>query len=126
MRRQNSPFLFSVALALVLFAPHVLLAQYAISTVAGGGPNNLTALNASIGYPGGVASDGAGNTYIADSQSVISSKSTLQTTSPSWPAMAFTATQATADQQPAQRSTVLKAFSWMLRETYSSRTPRTR
>ncbi len=69
MRRQNSPFLFSVALALVLFAPHALLAQYAISTVAGGGPNNLTALNASIGYPGGVARDAAGNTYIADSHS---------------------------------------------------------
>ncbi|MGA7398686.1 MAG: hypothetical protein WBW38_01605 [Candidatus Sulfotelmatobacter sp.] len=69
MRRQNSPFLFSVALALVLFAPHALLAQYAISTVAGSGPNNLTALNASIGYPGGVALDAAGNAYIADSHS---------------------------------------------------------
>jgi len=69
MRRQNSPFLFSVALALVLFAPRVSLAQYAISTVAGGGPNNLTALNASIGYPGGVALDAAGNVYIADSHS---------------------------------------------------------
>ena len=69
MRRQNSPFLFSVALALVLFAPHALLAQYAISTFAGGGPNNLTALNASIGYPGGVALDAAGNVYIADSHS---------------------------------------------------------
>jgi sugar lactone lactonase YvrE len=69
MRRQNSPFVFPVALALVLFAPHALLAQYAISTVAGGGPNNLTALSASIGYPGGVALDAAGNTYIADSHS---------------------------------------------------------
>lgn len=69
MRFQNSPYLFSVALALVLFAPHALLAQYAISTVAGGGPNSLTALNASIGYPGGVALDAAGNVYIADSQS---------------------------------------------------------
>src|SRR5208283_2314347 len=67
MRRQNSPFLFSVALALVLFAPRVSLAQYAISTVAGGGPNNLTALNSSIGYPGSIAFDSVGNTYIADS-----------------------------------------------------------
>jgi sugar lactone lactonase YvrE len=69
MRRQNSPSLVFVALALVLFAPPALLAQYAISTVAGGGPNNLTALKASIGNPGGVALDAAGNIYIADSQS---------------------------------------------------------
>jgi protein gp37 len=58
-----------VAFVLVLFTPQVLLAQYAISTVAGGGPNNLTALSASIGYPGSIAFDTAGNAYIADSYS---------------------------------------------------------
>jgi sugar lactone lactonase YvrE len=61
--------LASVTLALVLFAPQALLAQYAISTVAGGGPNNLAAHSASIGYPGSIAFDAAGNTYIADSYS---------------------------------------------------------
>ena len=50
-------------------APRFSLAQYAISTVAGGGPNNLAALSASIGYPGSIARDAAGNTYIADSYS---------------------------------------------------------
>ncbi len=58
-----------VALALLLIVPKVSLAQYAISTIAGGGPNNLTALKASIGYPGSIARDSAGNTYIADSYS---------------------------------------------------------
>ncbi len=67
MRSPKLPALVSVAFALVLFAPQVLLAQYAISTVAGGGPNNLTALNSSIGYPGSIAFDSVGNTYIADS-----------------------------------------------------------
>jgi len=69
MRRRNSPTVFFLALALVLFAPHALLAQYSISTVAGGGPNHLIALNTSIGYPGGIALDSAGNAYIADSHS---------------------------------------------------------
>src|SRR5271166_1366997 len=64
----SRPIIF-IALALSLFAPHRLLAQYDISTVAGGGPNSLTALNASIGYPDSIAFDGAGNTYIADSYS---------------------------------------------------------
>ena len=58
-----------VFFALVLFAPHTLLAQYNISTVAGGGPKNLAALSASIGYPGNVALDEAGNAYISDSYS---------------------------------------------------------
>ena len=69
MRSAKLPTLVSVALVLVLFAPPALLAQYAISTVAGGGPNNLTALSASIGYPGSIAFDSAGNAYIADSNS---------------------------------------------------------
>jgi hypothetical protein len=69
MRSPKLLALASLALMLVLFMPRVLLAQYAISTVAGGGPNNLTALNASIGYPGSIAFDSVGNTYIADSYS---------------------------------------------------------
>jgi len=69
MRSPKSPALLAAALLFVLFAPHVLLGQYNISTVAGGGPNNLAALNASIGYPGSVALDAAGNAYIADSYS---------------------------------------------------------
>jgi hypothetical protein len=71
VRLRNLPALASVLVAfvLVLFTPQVLLAQYAISTVAGGGPNKLTALSASIGYPGSIAFDTAGNAYIADSYS---------------------------------------------------------
>ncbi|HTZ45974.1 MAG TPA: hypothetical protein VMH20_00175 [Verrucomicrobiae bacterium] len=41
-------------------------AQYAINTVAGGGPNNLAALSSSIGYPAGIARDASENTYVAD------------------------------------------------------------
>jgi len=69
MHSPKLPTLVCVALALILFAPQLLLAQYAISTVAGGGPNNLAALNASIGYPGSVVRDTAGDIYIADSYS---------------------------------------------------------
>lgn len=52
--------------ALLLAAPAALKAQYAINGVAGGGPNGLPALSSSIGFPGGVARDGSGNTYIVD------------------------------------------------------------
>jgi trimeric autotransporter adhesin len=69
MRSRNLLSPVCAALALVLLVPHALLAQYAISTAAGGGPNNLTALKASIGYPGSITFDAAGNTYIADSYS---------------------------------------------------------
>ena len=40
-----------------------------ISTIAGGGPNNLAATSASIGFPWSVAVDGSGNTYISDTYS---------------------------------------------------------
>jgi trimeric autotransporter adhesin len=69
MRSHTLPRVSFLALALVLLAPQASLAQYAISTVAGGGPNNLAALTASIGYPGSVAFDGVGNAYIAASYS---------------------------------------------------------
>jgi hypothetical protein len=61
--------LVSLTLGLLLLTPPTVLAQYAISTVAGGGPNNLAARQASIGFPGGIARDSAGNTYVADSYS---------------------------------------------------------
>ncbi len=67
MHSPKLPALVFAAFALVLFAPQFLRAQYVISTVAGGGPNNLPELNSSIGYPGSIAFDSAGNTYIADS-----------------------------------------------------------
>ncbi|MGA7646156.1 MAG: hypothetical protein WBW01_06570, partial [Terriglobales bacterium] len=51
----------------VLCAPQFSLGQYSISSIAGGGPNNLPALSASIGFPEGIAFDSAGNAYIANS-----------------------------------------------------------
>ena len=69
MRFDNVFAVSSLALAVVLFVPQASVAQYDISTVAGGGPNSLTALKASIGYPDSIALDSAGNTYIADSYS---------------------------------------------------------
>ena len=38
---------------------------YLINTVAGGGPNQVPALSASIGLPSGIARDAAGNIYMA-------------------------------------------------------------
>jgi trimeric autotransporter adhesin len=58
-----------VLLAAALCAPQHALGQYSISTVAGGGPNNLPALQSSIGFAVGVAQDTAGNLYISDSYS---------------------------------------------------------
>lgn len=56
-----------VVVVTTLLAPEVTLAQYSINSIAGGGPNNLPALQASIGYPESIAMDAAGNTYIAES-----------------------------------------------------------
>jgi len=58
----------SICLALVV-APQFSYGQFSITSIAGGGPNNLAALKASIGYAGSVVRDAAGNTYIADSYS---------------------------------------------------------
>ncbi len=69
MRSPNQKTAILVALVFLLIAPSVLFGQYAINTVAGGGPNNLPELSASIGFPGSIAFDTAGNTYIADSES---------------------------------------------------------
>ena len=55
-----------VVSAVLLASGGAAHAQYAINTVAGGGPNNLAALSSSIGYPSGMVRDGLGNTYVAD------------------------------------------------------------
>jgi protein gp37 len=54
-----------LALALCVSSPLVLRAQN-VSTVAGGGSNNVPALSVSIGGPEAVVKDAAGNTYILD------------------------------------------------------------
>jgi sugar lactone lactonase YvrE len=46
--------------------PFAARAQNTISTVAGGGPNNVPALSASVGLPVGLAQDSNLNLYIAD------------------------------------------------------------
>ena len=58
-----------LALTVAVLFSSLAGAQYTISTIAGGGPNNLPALQSGIGYPATVALDAAGNTYIADSYS---------------------------------------------------------
>lgn len=51
-------------LLLGLIAPTVW-AQNNVKTIAGGGPNNLPALNSSMDSPAAVALDRAGNVYVA-------------------------------------------------------------
>ncbi len=58
-----------ILLTVTLCMPQYAAGQYAISTIAGGGPNNLPALQSSIGFAGSVAQDSAGNLYISDSYS---------------------------------------------------------
>ncbi len=58
-----------ILLAVTLCVPQHAAGQYAISTIAGGGPNNLPALRSSIGFAGSVAQDTAGNLYVSDSYS---------------------------------------------------------
>lgn len=53
-----------VSIALLAAAPAQVL-----STLAGGGPNNVAALSAPIGYPWAVVRDQGGNTYISDTLS---------------------------------------------------------
>jgi protein gp37 len=69
MRPLNLAASYCILLAVALCSPQVAPGQYSISSIAGGGPNNLPALKSSIGYAVGVALDSAGNTYIADSYS---------------------------------------------------------
>lgn len=67
MRSRNFFASIGIVVAIALCAPEVSLGQYSISSIAGGGPNNLPALQASIGYPESIAFDSAGNAYIAES-----------------------------------------------------------
>jgi len=59
----------SILLGAALCAPEHSLGQYVISTIAGGGPNNLPALQSSIGHAESVVLDASGNLYISDSYS---------------------------------------------------------
>ncbi|MFZ0285224.1 MAG: hypothetical protein WAL32_08325, partial [Terriglobales bacterium] len=43
--------------------------QNTITTLAGGGPNNLSAISSSLGTPWAVVQDSNGNTYISDNLS---------------------------------------------------------
>src|SRR5260370_7014389 len=58
---------FSILLALLLTALLSLpgAAQDVITTIIGGGPNNMQAVNANLYTPYGLAVDGSGNFYIA-------------------------------------------------------------
>jgi NHL repeat len=67
MRFLNLKSLTVLVIAICL--PQLLAAQYSISSIAGGGPNNLSSLSASLGYAGSIARDAGGNSYIADSYS---------------------------------------------------------
>jgi trimeric autotransporter adhesin len=67
MRSRNFFASLCIVVATALCAPQVSLGQYSINSIAGGGPNNLAALKASIGYPESIAFDSAGNAYIAES-----------------------------------------------------------
>ena len=69
MRLRNQVVFFCSMFLSALCLPQLSLGQYTISTIAGGGPNNLPALQSGIGYAASVARDTAGNTYIADSYS---------------------------------------------------------
>ncbi|HTW59592.1 MAG TPA: hypothetical protein VMD99_15805 [Terriglobales bacterium] len=69
MRPRKLCIVIGVVLAIAACAPQLSVGQYSINTVAGGGPNNLTALNTGIGYAVGVVQDSLGNTYISDAYS---------------------------------------------------------
>jgi len=59
MRSRNFFASLCIVVATALCAPQVSLGQYSINSIAGGGPNNLAALKASIGYPESIAFDSA-------------------------------------------------------------------
>ena len=63
MNARRHIFTALIILGIISSAAH---AQNNIVTVAGGGPNNVQALSASVGLPVGVAQDSHSNLYIAD------------------------------------------------------------
>jgi sugar lactone lactonase YvrE len=65
MRKHTVRFAGAAILLLGLISPAVW-SQNTVQTIGGGGPNNLPALKSGLGYPTGVALDGAGNVYVAD------------------------------------------------------------
>jgi trimeric autotransporter adhesin len=67
MRSRNFLAAVGIVAAIALYAPQDSLGQYAISSIAGGGPINLPAGMASVGYPESIAFDTQGNAYIAES-----------------------------------------------------------
>jgi sugar lactone lactonase YvrE len=56
----------AVAILLLESIAPAVWSQNTVQTIAGGGPNNLPALKSSMGYPTGVALDGARNLYVAN------------------------------------------------------------
>jgi len=66
--RKSAFTISTVGVFLVAFLA-VAQAQNTITTLAGGGPNNLPALFSSIGAPWALVQDGNGNTYISDNLS---------------------------------------------------------
>ena len=66
MRFPNRTVFALVALTTAVSLCQFAFAQYTVSTIAGGGPNNLPALQSSIGNAPSIALDGTGNVYIAD------------------------------------------------------------
>ncbi len=69
MRSPNAVIATAFFVAVSLAVPQFSAAQFSITTVAGGGPNNLTAALSSIGYAVSVSQDALGNTYISDGYS---------------------------------------------------------
>lgn len=67
MRSLNVFAALPAFIALVFCAPQLSLGQYSINSIAGGGPNGLPALKASVGYAESTAFDASGNAYIAES-----------------------------------------------------------
>jgi hypothetical protein len=58
--------LTAIAILLGVVLTPILWAQNTVETIAGGGPNNLPALKASMGSPTSIALDSAGNLYVAN------------------------------------------------------------
>ena len=119
----------SLTLALgLLFSPCGLTAwtqQYTISTIAGGAPpaTPATAVSASIGGPGSVATDHAGNVYFASLNCVfkVDSNGTLTRIA----GTSTGATRAMAVRQPARNCIIHLAWWWTPRATSSSLTTAT-